>query len=94
MEADVTAQRVLQDIRNTGTKENFERVHFIDWKDLQSILQDFKIGHMARLHPDDDVSVDLLIQKLTEDEKPSPVLHYNNTNCDFSLIIMTEFQQA
>lgn len=92
----VTINRVWHDIRKTGTENNFERIHYADRKDFHNILRDFMIGQMSRYHTDDHISIDILIQQLraNEDSSPSPILHYDNTVDQFSLITMTEFQRV
>lgn len=96
LQAGVSFERVLHDIRNTATDKNFERLHYVEKKDLHNILRDFKIGyHILRHHEDDTISLDILIQKLgyNKDDN-SAILHYVNNGEEFSLIIQTEFQKT
>lgn len=39
----VTIQRVLDDVRDYGNPENFERVHFLQ-NDIHNIIRDYSIG--------------------------------------------------
>lgn len=92
MNEGLTIQKVLNDIKANKTEEYCGRINFIKKKDLHNIIRDFKIEYMKNLHPDEIASVDNLVQKLSKCGN-SPILHYENHQEKFCLIIMTEFQK-
>lgn len=86
-------KHVLDEVREAADPKKLKRVDFLGMQDLRNIRRDYGITYLTRMHQEDSVSVQVLVQMLQKLEK-SPILDYvdDAESETFTLTIMTEFQ--
>uniref|UniRef100_A0A2S2NX01 ZSWIM1/3 RNaseH-like domain-containing protein n=1 Tax=Schizaphis graminum TaxID=13262 RepID=A0A2S2NX01_SCHGA len=99
----VPVQRILNDVRDSATGKEIQRIHLLEKKDLHNIRRDFNITYSTKHHENDAVSVKLWVDRMKSKDDHSPILYFKpqgeiDLNVphfienDFCLIIMTQYQ--
>jgi len=99
----VPVQRILNDVRDSATGKEIQRIHLLEKKDLHNIRRDFNITYSTKHHENDAVSVKLWVDRMKSKDDHSPILYFKPqgeidlnvphfTENDFCLIIMTKYQ--
>ena len=99
----ITAQRIIDDIRDSTQTAKISRKHLVSRKDISNIKMQYNIEGIRR-HPNDLVSVSSIVSEM-EDLHYNPVVLFKqqgevpNISCrylkkdDFLLVIQTDFQR-
>ena len=101
LKSGITAQRIIDDIRDSETN-HISREHLVSKKDISNIKKQYNIEGIRR-HPNDLISVVAIVNEM-EDLYYNPVVLFKQqgeppNNCctnlekeDFLLVVQTEFQ--
>ena len=94
----ISFQAILDNIRDSVTNSQLERIHLLKKKDLYNIQQANNLNHDSVRHTNDAISVECWVQEMNNDVlfyKPQNVLlkgHPELIQQDFVLVIMTQGQ--